>query len=144
MSACISDLKGWLIANKLQLNDDKTKVLLVSSPFGRHPPPLLSLAVNNFLISPTGSVRNLGVILDSHLTMEEHICSVLKRSFSHFRRIARVRKFLHPNLTARLVLAFLISLLDYGNSLFAGLHEKHISQLQQAQNATTRKVSKSL
>ena len=108
MSACISDLKGWLIANKLQLNDDKTKVLLVSSPFGRHPPPLLSLAVNNFLISPTGSVRNLGVILDSHLTMEEHICSVRKRSFFPLRRIARIRKFLRPNTAARLALSFVV------------------------------------
>lgn len=54
-----------------------------------------------------------------------------------------LRNFLRLNSASRLALAFVILLLDYGNSLFAGLSEKDISLLQQLQNAAAHIVSKS-
>ena len=34
VEACISDVKVWVVQNKLQLNDDKTEILLISSAPG--------------------------------------------------------------------------------------------------------------
>ena len=31
IEACISDVKVWVVQNKLQLNDDKTEILLIGS-----------------------------------------------------------------------------------------------------------------
>lgn len=58
---CISDLKSWMIDNKLQLNDEKTEILLVVPPSLKNDPSLpidrnrklLDLILNSLLRSGT-------------------------------------------------------------------------------------------
>ena len=59
---CISDIKSWMAENFLQLNQDKTEVLVIGPEAQREKlvPKLQSLSFN-----PSSQVRNLGVIFDS-------------------------------------------------------------------------------
>ena len=45
------------------------------------------LTVSDAVIQPVSSLRNLGVILDSHLTMNAQIRSSCKKAFFQMRRI---------------------------------------------------------
>ena len=48
MQDCISDVKTWMTANKLKLNDDKTESLLIASNRTHFPnPPLISIHIGN-------------------------------------------------------------------------------------------------
>ncbi len=68
----ISDLREWMAINFLMLNDDKTVFLVIGSCF-KDPPLLSNLTIGSNEITKSNSARNLGVIFDQGLTMEEHI-----------------------------------------------------------------------
>ncbi len=67
------------------------------------------------LLPPT--VKNLGVILDSNLSFENHISNVTKTTFFHLRNIAKLRNMLSVSDAEKLVHAFMTSRLDYCNAL---------------------------
>eukprot|EP00745_Piridium_sociabile_P021648 TRINITY_DN3338_c0_g1_i9.p2 TRINITY_DN3338_c0_g1~~TRINITY_DN3338_c0_g1_i9.p2 ORF type:complete len:217 (-),score=18.29 TRINITY_DN3338_c0_g1_i9:50-700(-) len=85
-------------------------------------------------------VRNLGVMLDSSLTMENHINAVCKSVFLELRRISYIRKYLSVTATKTLMSAFVLSRLDYCNSLLVGLPDVKLERLQRAQNNAARLV----
>ena len=64
---CISDLKDWMINNKLQLNEDKTDMILISARKVLNNAPIPSeICLNGTNIKLSQNVRNLGVTLDRH------------------------------------------------------------------------------
>ncbi len=73
-------------------------------------------------ITKSNSVRNLGVIFDQGMTMEEHISYVVvKTAFFHIYNINLTRRYLTQQAIETLVHAYISSRLDYCNSLFYGL-----------------------
>ena len=87
------------------------------------------LSIGNTPILPAASVRNLGVILDQHITMETHIKMVCKNAYYHLRNIASVRNVLTTDSAKALVHAFITSRLDYCNALLCGLPDQSIWRL---------------
>jgi hypothetical protein len=64
LALCASELKAWLLENRMKLNDSKTDVLMVHSSRSCITPTALPLVVGNEQIYPVSSVPNLGYILD--------------------------------------------------------------------------------
>ena len=56
------DIKRWMSDNLLKLIDDKTKVLIITSPYLKQRIPELVLKVDNSSITPALDSRNIGVI----------------------------------------------------------------------------------
>ena len=75
INLCISDIRTWMIKNKLKINDSKTEFLVLSSSIFKQHFNDLQINVGNTEINPSLSARNLGVIFDSHLNLESHINS---------------------------------------------------------------------
>ena len=67
-------------SNKLKLNSDKTELLLIASQFCPKP-QLSSFNVCGDQIRPSVSVRNVGVVFDSHMKFEGQVSSIYKASF---------------------------------------------------------------
>ena len=66
----ISDVKAWASANMLKLNDDKTELMLFTSNRTKHLHSLpTSITIGNTQIPFKQSVKNLGITLDCHLTV---------------------------------------------------------------------------
>ena len=73
------DVKAWVTANMLQLNDNKTELMLVTSNRTKHLHGLpTSITTGNAQISFKQSVKNLGLALDCHLTMNTHVFKKVK------------------------------------------------------------------
>ena len=141
ITACVGETKQWMTDNLIKFNEAKTDALVVHSKSSRCKPAALPLIVGESSILPSDSVRNLGVILDKHLTMQQQIGSICRTSFYQLRRIAKIRKFLSRPAAAQLVSAFVLSHIDYGNSLLAGLPAMRLYPLQKAQNAAARVIT---
>ena len=73
-------------------------------------------------------------ILDKKLGFSSFINSTCAKSFYHLRRITSIRKYLSFDLTKLLILTFVISRLDYCNSLLYGAPDYMIKKLQRVQN----------
>ncbi len=91
-------------------------------------------------ITPSSSVRNLGVIFDDQLTFKEHIAKIARSCRFALHNIRKIRPFLTEHATQLLVQALVISRLDYCNALLAGLPSNTIKPLQMIQNAAARLV----
>ena len=71
---CISEVQQWMLVNKLKLNQDKTEFLLIASPNHHRLLSNTRLLIDpNTVIHPSPFVRNLGVVFDKFMNMDEHM-----------------------------------------------------------------------
>ena len=141
MQSCISDVKAWATANMLKLNDSKTELMLVTSKRSKHLHSLpTSITIGNAQIPFKQSVKNLGFTLDCHLTMNAHVSNIARTCYFELRRLASIRRFLTSTATATLVSAFVLSRIDYCNSLLFGSTHDVTSHLQRIQNYAARVI----
>ena len=143
MQLCVDDVRSWMTQNKLKLNDGKTEAMIISSSkmFKKISYPS-SMTIGSASIPFATSVKNLGVTLDCHLEMDVHIRAVVSAAYYELRRIASIRRFLTTEATTTLVSAFVLSRLDYCNSLLYGCHDHLLKSLQLVQNNAARLIMK--
>ena len=101
----------------------------------------LVLHVESDLISPVSVVRDLGATTNSELSMEQHINKTISICYYQLRRLKQVRRILGSDIAAHLVSAYIVSRLDYSNSVLDGLPQMTIAPLQRVQNAVARLIS---
>ena len=143
LNACLADIRSWMIKNRLKINDDKTEFLLIGSPHTHNNmKEVQDLKVGNATIKPSKSARNLGVIFDKHMSMEEQVTNICKSINFHTRNIGAIRHVLTDSSAAQLVHSLISSRLDYCNSLLNGIPDVQIKRLQRLQNNAARLVSK--
>lgn len=130
---CLADVRRWMSENFLQLNENKTEVLVLG-PHSESIAPLLGALSTNLHTS----ARNLGVFLDSSLNFKKQISHVVKSSFFHLRSIAKLKPILSKQNLEIVVHSLITTRLDYCNSLYFGLPENLLHKLQLVQNATAR------
>ena len=69
-------------------------------------------------------MKNLGLTLDCHLTMNAHVSNIARTCYFELRRLASIRRFVTSTATATLVSAFVLSRIDYCSSLqFGSTHD---------------------
>ena len=140
MEACVRDIDVWMTVNMLKMNRDKTELLVLNGR-QRPLPPLSTISVCDEEINRSTKARNVGVIYDSYMSMENHIMAICKAAFFHLRNISRIRKYLSTQTAEMLVHVFVSSRLDYCNSLLYGLPKESLKKLQHVQNAAARIVT---
>ena len=141
MQSCICDLEACATANMLRLNDSKTELMLVTSKRTKHLHDLpTSITIGNAQIPFMQSVKKLRFTLDCHLTMNPHVSNIARTCYFELRRLASIRRFLTSTATATLVSAFVLSRIDYCNSLLFGSTHDVTSHLQRIQNYAARVI----
>ena len=99
-----------------------------------------SITIGNAQIPFKQSVKNLGFTLDCHLTMNAHVSNIARTCYFELRRLAYIRIFLTSTATTTLVSAFVLSRIDYCNSLLFGSTNDVTSHLQRIQNYAARVI----
>ena len=141
LEECVCAVKKWTTANKLLLNENKTEVIYFTSRFTRDITPVTSLTIGLLEVLVANEARNLGVVMDKHMTLSTHVNNICKSSFFAISKIGQIRKFINQKTAERLVHAFVTSRLDANNSLLFGLPESAIAKLQRVQNSAVRLVT---
>ncbi len=117
----------------LQHNLAKTELLVFpATPNLQHD---FTIQLGSSTITPSSSVRNLGVVFDDQLTFKEHIAITARSWRFSLHNIRKIRLFLTQHAAQLLVQALAIYRLDYCNALLAGLPSCTIKPLQMIQNA---------
>ena len=73
---CIAEIRGWMIKRMLKLNDNKTEMVIYMSQYHINKYGRCNMYIGNITISPIECVRNLGVQIDQHLTMDKQVTAV--------------------------------------------------------------------
>ena len=139
LSNCMEQINDWMCQNFLQLNRDKTEIVV----FGAKEERLkVSAQLQSAMLKTTDQARNLGVIMDSDMKFISHTKQITKSAYYHLKNISRIKGLMSQQDLEKLVHAFVFSRLDYCNGVFTGLPKKSIRQLQLIQNAAARVLTK--
>ena len=101
----------------------------------RHVPVLSSS------VQVVDSARDVGVVIDIHLTMVDHVTAVCRAAYFHLRQLRLITRSLSVYAAKTLVQSFITCHLDYCNALFSGITDSLFSRLQSVQNATRHRYS---
>ena len=88
---CISDIRIWMKANALKLNEDKTECIIFSTG---NDPVHMTLLAGTQTVKLQDTVKVLGVMLDSKMTLNQQISSISRSVHMHIRKIKRLRMYL--------------------------------------------------
>ena len=129
--------------NRLKLNEDKTQVIWLETRQQLSKITAQSLTLPNATVQFTNNVNDLGVLLDSQLTMADHTSALncSRSCFYQLRQLRSIKQSLTLEATKTLVHAFVSSRLDYCNSALAGVSSQLLHRLQVIQNAAARLVT---
>ena len=137
LTSCVNDIKNWMDTHYLRLNADKTEVLVISSPSVSRSLRLPAFELAGAHVKPSAAVRDLGVTLDSALRLDCHVSNVVRSSYAHLSKIARIRRYLTAEAAKNLV----ISRLDYCNVILYGISGTLLAKLQRLQNHAARVIT---
>ena len=127
-------------SNRLQLNTAKTEFIWLTSPRRQSQIPTSSLTVGSDSVAPVRAVRDLGIYLDSDLTMRTHISRTVSSCFAVLRQIRSIRRSVSRSCLQSLVVALVLTRLDYGCTTLAGLPAIQLDRLQAVLHAAARLI----
>ena len=135
----LSMIADWMYNNKLKLNHSKTEFLVVGTAPNRKRAGVTSLQVCDTTVQAVDSARSLGVELDCEL--KKHISQVVKKCRYHIWLLWQIQKYLTPEIAKSLVHSYIISRLDYCNSLYLNFPKSTIKPLQDVMNEAARLIT---
>ena len=141
LESCLEDVRTWMYQNFLKLNDEKTEFMIISKKQSPINGPI-TIKMGHSTIVSVDKVKNLGVIFDKNLTMDNQISNIRKQCYHQIHNIAHIRRFLSRAAIRTLVQANVTSRLDYANGLLYGLPDKSLRNLQLVQNSAARLIAK--
>ena len=141
IEACVMEVADWMVRNQLKLNKDKSQAIIFhnvkQSP---HVPVDTYANIAGQRVRLATSVRNLGVLFDSALTMDSQVASAAKTCYYQIRNIGHIRSCITSDACKILVHALVTSRLDYCNALLYGLPQTMLKRLQRVQNCAARLI----
>ena len=90
------------------------------------------------------SVRYLGFTLDETISMDAHIKYLCRSLFCQLCKNERICSFLSTDAANKLAVSLILSRLDYGNSLLAGISDNKLNKLQRLQSKSRHASATSL
>ncbi len=141
LELCIQDIRSWMKANKLKLNDSKTEFIIVGTPAMQKKISVPYVMVGDDQIIPSDQVKDLGSKLDKHLTLVPHVSNIVKSVQFHLRNISHIRKYLTKNAAQSLIHALVTSRLDCNNALLVNMPACQLNRLKLLQNTAARIIT---
>ena len=141
LNSLLYDIKQWMAKKKLKLNEEKTEYLIIGTKHDTTKyDELKEVSINNQGIVLSRSVRDLGFVIDNNLTCNEQIRTVIKNANFSLRNIAFIKKYLDVDSIKKLVHNYIITRLDYCNSLYHELPAYQLKKLQLVFNRAARLI----
>ena len=137
-----SDLALWMSSNRLCLNSAKTKLIWFGTrqQLAKLDIPFLSVTFPS--LNFVSSVRNLGVLLNSELTLSDHVSGLTRSCYYHLRRLRAVRRSVSASVFKSLVHAMVSSRIDFCCSIYIGLPKYRLAALQSVLNSAARLIAR--
>lgn len=144
LANCSAALRLWFLRNDLQLNADKSEVIILgTAPQLRSAAAITSIEVAGSSLQVASKLKSLGVTIDSHLRFDRHVRDVAKACNYHTRALRHVRSLLTDDLAQTVACSIVASRLDYCNAILYGAPAATFDVLQRVQNNLARVVCQS-
>jgi len=118
---CLRDIKLWMALNFLKINESKTQFMLFIPK--THHINIFSdvcLSFGGSTIFPSPIATNLGIMLDTSMSMSNHINSITSKGYFYLHNFYGAANKLTQDLKVQLVTTYILPLIDYCNVLLRG------------------------
>ena len=115
-----------------------TKLILFGVPQNLHRLPDISVEFMGQQLKPVASCKDVGILLDSGLTFNEHVASLTSSLMSSLCQINRVKHLFPKNVLLLVINALIFSKLFYCSTVWSGTSKQNINKLQLVQNFAAR------
>jgi len=85
--AWVADVDGWMKTIRLRLNPQKTQLIWLGSRQQLEKLNMVDIQLVSASLSPLSAVRDLGVTIDSRLTMVDHVSAVCHACYFLLRQL---------------------------------------------------------
>ena len=120
------------------MNDSKTEFIYFGWPSQLGKCITNSININDEIIERATSTKYLGAYLDSQLDFKLHIQTKCKAAMLNLLKIKAARKNLTRTACNKLVVALVLSHLDYANGILGGLPKSSLDKMQAVQNMAAK------
>ena len=127
----------WFTQNRLKINPSKTEMIILKSK-RQNSDTDFSIQFGGDLVSPSSSVRVLGVVIDSCLLWEKHVSQIVKRCYAVLVGLARMRNRLPQDTKRMLVEALVLPHVRYCISVWGSCTAEQKNRVQKAINFGAR------
>ena len=135
-------IAAWCCTHSLLINPDKTKLLLLGTPqMLARVPKGFGVTLLSTEVLPSCSAKDLEVIVDSHLSFDEHVTEVVSKCIGSLCQINRVKHLFDRSTLVTIINLLVFSKLFYCSSMWASTTKKNIARLQKVQNFAARIVT---
>ena len=136
----LKQLEDWFKANRLSLNVDKTKYTLFhkTSQADNLPLKLPNLTINGKIINRENSIKFLGVVLDQHISWNEHIRIVENKISKNIGLLCKAKYLLDLHSLKSIYYTFIHSYINYANIVWGSTFHSKIKNIHRKQKLAGR------
>jgi len=130
LSECIDDVYSWMQSNRLQLNASKSELLWCATTRRQCQLPRSASRIGTDTITPSATVRDLGICIDADLSMKSQVQRTVASCFAVLRQLRSIRQSVPQLVYQTLIVSLVLTRLDYGNATLAGISAALLNRLQ--------------
>jgi hypothetical protein len=130
----LSNIYKWFTCNRLSLSLGKSNFILFHGKNKNSMPNLTRINIHNATIPRVTHTKYIGLILDEHLTWDNHINTLCKVLTSYFTIFYNIREFVDLKLARMIYYACIYSRINYAIEIYGSAAKTKIDKLQTLQN----------
>ena len=134
----VNALSSWCTKNGIQMNVDKTKVMMFGNPKKIENLPTFGIKVKDTPLKTSSEYKYLGMTLDGQLNYDKHIQKVIANVTPKLKQFRRMRGFLNSKAAILIYKNMIMPMIEYGDIFLSGATAENRKKLQILQNKGLR------
>ena len=130
----INSLKVWCDRNKLTINVNKTKIMTFGAGNKLRQSRIPDFYLNDTRLEHVSNYKYLGITLDSKLTYNKHVNTVIRTTSHKAYCLSKIRKYLTVKASLIIYKTTIIPYFDYGDFVYEAANKSMTEKLQRIQN----------
>ena len=131
-------ISQWCCKNSILINPDKTKVLAFGVPQLLKKLASFSITLFDKELTPVPVAKDLGVLLDTCPSYNEHITQTASNCLFKLKQINRIKHLLDRKTLLLVMNSFVFSKLQYCSTVWSDTSNSNMDKLQRVQNFAGR------
>ena len=141
MENALAKLHLWFTQNSMKLNSNKTQLIVLGTRQMLRDIPSISLTLNGATVSESKRVKNLGLIMDKHLSFEPHVDRMVGKCTGLLLGLFHARHRLPRETLKPLVNSLILSSLRYCISVYGSCSAQCLHRVQKVINFSARVIT---
>lgn len=138
LNSQMKEVEEWLKLNRLKLNADKTKVMLIRGIRKKTLENNIEIHIENKKLEVVSELKYLGVIIDKNLNFSAHIDYINRKVGGKIGLMRRIGKDMSPYMRCIVYKSIVAPLFEYCATILVGISKTNLQHLQTLQNQGMR------